>query len=117
MSAAAAAFGRPYAVLDGNFDSQLQLNQFEQQADLEIQALEFGGVGEGDGVVAGIAGMNVQREQGVQVDQIGTLQLAAFNFVGQFRQFAPRQRQATGKNQAGDGWVGGDGGHGGAAKG
>lgn len=32
FGAAAAAFGLPYAVLDGNFDAQLQLNQFEQQA-------------------------------------------------------------------------------------
>lgn len=30
--AAATAFGIGYTVLDGNFDSQLQLNQFEQQA-------------------------------------------------------------------------------------
>ena len=88
-------------------------DQFQQQADFEIQPLEFAGVGESRRIIAVIAGMNVQREQGAEYGEVGALQFPQFDFIRQGGQFAPGQRQAPGEDQARGGGVCGREGHGG----
>ena len=58
-------------------------HEFEQQADLEIQPLEFGGISEGNRVVAGVTGVDIQCKQGMEMGEIRPLQIPEFDLIGQ----------------------------------